>query len=73
MQNDLAIFSSSTIVINSASSSTYRTEQSVVQGVKISERLTYLTNLLQRIILYWHDFTLTFNYENQQLIYGLWT
>lgn len=73
MQNDLVIFNSSTIIINSATSGTYGTEQRVVQGGKISERLAQLTNLLQRIILYWHHFTLIFNYEAQQLIYGLWT
>ena len=44
MQDDLVIFNSSTIIFNSATSSTDRTEQRVVQVGKISE--TYIADKL---------------------------
>lgn len=49
MQNDPVIF-------NLATSSTYTAEQTAAQAGKISGRFMQLTNLLQRILLYWHHF-----------------
>lgn len=49
MQNNPVIF-------NLATSSTYTAEQTAAQVGKISGRFMQLTNLLQRILLYWHHF-----------------